>query len=216
MAPVATENAAPSSTAAAAAGAAGAPASAPLPGSLEEATHRYNTTKAALQAGLAKKRIIDRTLTDLESQIYLFEGSYLASTAASGGNIIKGFDSYLKTTAPASSSAAAAAAAAAATGAANVPDEDRMFSLSSATYQRSLELKANESRESSPHASAAHNGEGTKAGRASTPQSTGNADKERNSTPKTNSGGSKLKRKEPSGSHATGGKAVHKKKREDE
>ncbi|PWN42910.1 hypothetical protein IE81DRAFT_283737, partial [Ceraceosorus guamensis] len=61
-----------------------------------EAKERYESTKSTLRSGLSKKRQIDRTLTDLESQIYLFEGSYLSSTASSGGNIIKGFDGYLK------------------------------------------------------------------------------------------------------------------------
>ncbi|CDS00184.1 uncharacterized protein SPSC_00920 [Sporisorium scitamineum] len=115
------------------------------PGSLEEATQRYQAIKLALRTGLANKRIIDRALIDLESQIYLFEGSYLQSTASSGGNIVKGFDSYLK-----NSSASAGSArgnnsnnnAAAALG--DIPLEDRIFSLSSATYQKSLELKANE------------------------------------------------------------------------
>ena len=116
---------------------------APLAGSLEEARERYESTKKALRAGITKKRNIDRTLTDLESQIFLFEGSYLASTSASGGNIVKGFDSYLKATGAGSSSSAAAAAALSADGA-DVAIEDRTFSLSSATYQRSLELKANE------------------------------------------------------------------------
>ncbi|PWN88962.1 NuA4-domain-containing protein [Acaromyces ingoldii] len=115
---------------------------APLAGSLEEARERYESTKKALRAGITKKRNIDRTLTDLESQIFLFEGSYLASTSASGGNIVKGFDSYLKATGAGSSSAAAAAALSA--DGADVAIEDRTFSLSSATYQRSLELKANE------------------------------------------------------------------------
>lgn len=114
---------------------------APLAGSLEEARERYESTKKALRAGITKKRNIDRTLTDLESQIFLFEGSYLASTSASGGNIVKGFDSYLKATGAGSSSAAAAALSA---DGADVAIEDRTFSLSSATYQRSLELKANE------------------------------------------------------------------------
>lgn len=123
----------------------------PLPGSLEEAQQRYEATKKALKSGIAKKRQIDRALTDIESQIFLFEGSYLATTAASGGNIVKGFDGYLKSTATGGYSSKAAAAALAAS-AADVPIEDRMFSQSSATYTRSLQLKANEgrSREQSP------------------------------------------------------------------
>jgi chromatin modification-related protein EAF6 len=131
-----------------------APLDTPLPGSLEEAQQRYETAKKALKSGISKKRQIDRTLTDLESQIFLFEGSYLTNTAASGGNIVKGFDSYLKTNAitGGGSSNRYASINTSMLGNQDVPIEDRMFSLSSATYKRSLEMKANEgrSREESP------------------------------------------------------------------
>ncbi|UZJ53398.1 hypothetical protein CBS101457_002718 [Exobasidium rhododendri] len=126
---------------------------APLPGSLEEAQQRYETTKKTLKANISKKRQIDRTLTDLESQIFLFEGSYLTNTAASGGNIVKGFDSYLKTgSAIGASSSKATSINTSVLGSQDVPPDDRMFSLSSSTFKRSLELKANEarSREESP------------------------------------------------------------------
>ncbi|KDN46987.1 NuA4-domain-containing protein [Tilletiaria anomala UBC 951] len=106
----------------------------PPPQSLEEANQRYGSIKAQLKTSLARKRQMDKALIDLETQIYVFEGSYLSSTAASGGNIVKGFDSYLKTTNPNSASMAAIA------GGKEVLPEDRMFSASSATYERSLEL----------------------------------------------------------------------------
>lgn len=119
----------------------------PLPGSLEEAQQRYENAKKTLKNGIAKKRQIDRNLTDLESQIFLFEGSYLTNTAASGGNIVKGFDGYLKTNALAGgSNRMAAINTSSLLGTQDVPIDDRMFSLSSATYKRSLELKANEGR----------------------------------------------------------------------
>ncbi|PWN19631.1 NuA4-domain-containing protein, partial [Microstroma glucosiphilum] len=98
----------------------------------EEAQARYTALKAQIQETLRKKRNIDRTLSDLESQIWLFEGSYFTSTAASGGNIVKGFENYLKG-GPAGASSGASADA--------VANEDRVFSASSLTYQRSLELK---------------------------------------------------------------------------
>lgn len=122
---------------------------APLPGSLEEAQQRYETTKKALKANISKKRQIDRTLTDLESQIFLFEGSYLTNTAASGGNIVKGFDSYLKTNSVVGGvgSGRATSINTNLLGSQDVPPDDRMFSLSSSTYKRSLELKANEGRQ---------------------------------------------------------------------
>lgn len=106
-------------------------------GSLDEATERYDTVKAKLKEGLERKRKTDQALTDLESQIYLYEGSYLSSTAQSGGNVIRGFDAYLKTGAASVTSTRAAAAP-------TVSNDDRLFSTSSATYQRSLALKMNE------------------------------------------------------------------------
>ncbi len=135
MAPTATGPTAGSSNASTSAPT-GSASTSTLPTSLEEANQRYTSTKLALRTGLANKRLIDRSLIDLESQIYLFEGSYLQSTSTSGGNIVKGFESYLKN---ASTSTARGNAAAA-----EIPLEDRIFSLSSATYAKSLELKANE------------------------------------------------------------------------
>ncbi|CBQ69202.1 conserved hypothetical protein [Sporisorium reilianum SRZ2] len=131
-----------STSASTTAAAAAAASTASQPGSLEEATQRYQATKLALRTGLANKRTIDRALIDLESQIYLFEGSYLQSTASSGGNIVKGFDSYLKNSSTSTGSARGSNSNSAALG--EIPIEDRIFSLSSATYQKSLELKANE------------------------------------------------------------------------
>lgn len=165
--------------------------SASLPGSLEEAKERYESTKRALKAGLSKKRLIDRTLTDLESQIYLFEGSYLSSTAASGGNIIKGFDAYLKLQAPPASRAAAAAAAAAAANGADVPLEDRLFSTSSATYARSLELKADEARRGTGSAGAG----GREAATASPNGTPEPSKKRRKELAQTNGTGSKNKKR---------------------
>ncbi|PAV17470.1 4-domain-containing [Pyrrhoderma noxium] len=89
---------------------------------------RYEAARKELMQALQKKRIVDKQLAQLEVQIYNFENSYLTDTAQhSGGNIIQGFDGYLKTQ--------------------NVgrrrhePTEaDRVFSTSSLTYQKSLEL----------------------------------------------------------------------------
>ncbi|OCF45915.1 hypothetical protein I317_00001 [Kwoniella heveanensis CBS 569] len=78
-----------------------------------------------LEAAQRRKRAIDTTLANLEHSIYAFEGSYLDETAASGGNIIKGFDNYLKPP----------------TGNVNkkkfeTTEADRLFSTSSGTYQQ--------------------------------------------------------------------------------
>lgn len=107
------------------------------PASLDEASQRYEILRAQLKESLEKKRQIDHKVTDLESQIYLYEGSYLNGTAASGGNVIRGFDSYLK---PSSTTATGTRTSMSA-----APNDERLFSNSSTTHQRSLALKANES-----------------------------------------------------------------------
>ncbi|TCD61616.1 hypothetical protein EIP91_008160 [Steccherinum ochraceum] len=89
---------------------------------------RYDAAKEELIKALAKKREADKRLAQLEVQLYTMEGTYLVETSAqSGGNIIQGFENYLK----------------------NVPsgrrkhevgDNDRVFSLSSSSTKKSLEL----------------------------------------------------------------------------
>ncbi|ORX61545.1 NuA4-domain-containing protein [Hesseltinella vesiculosa] len=88
---------------------------------------KYEEAKAELQGLLNRKRQVDASLViNLEHSIYLFEGSYLEDTQ-SNGNIIRGFDGYLS----------------------NRPDKrkqkfnelDRLFSLSSSTYQKALAQK---------------------------------------------------------------------------
>ncbi|EEB90542.1 hypothetical protein MPER_11236, partial [Moniliophthora perniciosa FA553] len=68
----------------------------------------------------------------LEVQIYNLEGTYLTETAAhSGGNIIQGFENYLKNQTTARRRYDAA-------------EHDRLFSSSSLTMQKSLSLMAEE------------------------------------------------------------------------
>ena len=105
------------------------------PASLDEANQQYESLRSQLKENLDKKRQIDHTLTDLESQIYLYEGSYLNTTAASGGNVIRGFDAYLKPTTTGTGTRTSSSIG---------PSDERLFSNSSTTYQRSLALKANE------------------------------------------------------------------------
>lgn len=59
---------------------------------------------------------------NLESQIFSFEGTYLTETTNSGGNIIQGFENYLKHPNAANRKKY------------EVTDSDRLFSNSSATY----------------------------------------------------------------------------------
>jgi len=89
---------------------------------------RYEAIRKELMQALPKKRAVDKQLAHIEVQIYNFEGSYLTETAAhSGGNIIQGFEGYLKNQSVTRRKY-------------EVSDADRMFSNSSLTSQRSLEL----------------------------------------------------------------------------
>ncbi|RSH88477.1 uncharacterized protein EHS24_001022 [Apiotrichum porosum] len=82
---------------------------------------------AELENAQRRKRTIDSTLANLEASIWAFEGSYLDETAASGGNIVKGFDNYLKPPGTQNKKKV------------DNSDVDRLFSTSSVTFQQSLE-----------------------------------------------------------------------------
>ncbi|KAF7299016.1 hypothetical protein MIND_00849900 [Mycena indigotica] len=89
---------------------------------------RYEVLKEALKVALPKKRAIDQQLAQIESQIYEQEKTYLTETALhNGGNIIIGFEGYLK-----NSNATRRKY--------DVADGERLFSNSSLTYAKSLEL----------------------------------------------------------------------------
>jgi hypothetical protein len=49
-----------------------------------------------VEAAQRRKRALDVNLANIEATIWAQESSYLEETAASGGNIIKGFENYLK------------------------------------------------------------------------------------------------------------------------
>ncbi|GMK58977.1 hypothetical protein CspeluHIS016_0604190 [Cutaneotrichosporon spelunceum] len=51
---------------------------------------------AEVEAAQRRKRALDVNLATLEATIWAQEASYLEDTAASGGNIIRGFENYLK------------------------------------------------------------------------------------------------------------------------
>ncbi|KAI0755163.1 NuA4-domain-containing protein [Daedaleopsis nitida] len=89
---------------------------------------KYDAAKKELLAALTKKRNMDKQLAQLEVQIYTLETSYLTDTAAhSGGNIIHGFDGYLKNQPGGRKKY-------------EISDQDRIFSGSSVTYKKALEL----------------------------------------------------------------------------
>ncbi|KAI5294648.1 hypothetical protein KEM52_003532, partial [Ascosphaera acerosa] len=101
----------------------------------------YEKLRRELREAIQKKRVLDRTLAVLEDSIYRFEQSYLEETGA--GNIIRGFDNYIKgTSIPPSAlggvggGGGGGGAAGAARRKAQVNDADRIFSRSSASYNR--------------------------------------------------------------------------------
>ncbi|KAG0054584.1 Chromatin modification- protein meaf6 [Gryganskiella cystojenkinii] len=106
----------------------------PEPSSGEKATYQqYVDAKAELNELMTRKKIVDKNLAGLENSIYAFEGSYLEDTLH-GGNIIRGFDGYIS----------------------NKPekklkysDSDRLFSMSSTTFTKALQIKENPEPESS-------------------------------------------------------------------
>ncbi|KAI0688893.1 NuA4-domain-containing protein [Earliella scabrosa] len=89
---------------------------------------KYDAAKKELLQSLAKKRNLDKQLAQLEVQIYNLETSYLTETAAhSGGNIIHGFEGYLKNQPGGRRKY-------------EISEPDRIFSGSSLTYKKALEL----------------------------------------------------------------------------
>ncbi|KAJ5116025.1 hypothetical protein N7456_000373 [Penicillium angulare] len=94
----------------------------------------YEKLRRELRDTLAKKRLMDKSMGQLEEQIFRFEQSYLEETTA--GNIIKGFDNYIKGSANTSTLGASGLSlgSGVARRKANVTDSDRVFSRSSASY----------------------------------------------------------------------------------
>ncbi|KAJ5210454.1 Histone H4 acetyltransferase NuA4 complex Eaf6 [Penicillium cf. griseofulvum] len=96
----------------------------------------YEKLRRELRDTLQKKRLMDKSMSQLEDQIFRFEQSYLEETTA--GNIIKGFDNYIKGSANGSSLGAAGlglgGSMAGSRRKAQVTESDRVFSRSSASY----------------------------------------------------------------------------------
>ncbi|KAL1958714.1 hypothetical protein VTO42DRAFT_3833 [Malbranchea cinnamomea] len=104
----------------------------------------YEKLRRELRETIQKKRLLDKSLALLEEQIYRFEQSYLEDTGA--GNIIKGFDNYIKGATTTSSLSGAGSGVGSSFGTsgggpntrkrAQVSDADRVFSRSSVSFMR--------------------------------------------------------------------------------
>ncbi|KAJ5396589.1 hypothetical protein N7509_004702 [Penicillium cosmopolitanum] len=95
----------------------------------------YEKLRRDLRDTISKKRLMDKSMSQLEDQIFRFEQSYLEETTA--GNIIKGFDNYIKGSASGSSLGASGLSLGSGAGGrrkAQVTESDRVFSRSSASY----------------------------------------------------------------------------------
>jgi chromatin modification-related protein EAF6 len=104
----------------------------------------YEKLRRDLRDTLSKKRLLDRNMAAIEDQIYRQETAYLEETSTAG-NIVKGFDNYIKASAVSTSANSAGgtisgSAAGGGMGAgrrkAAVSDADRVFSKSSVSYMR--------------------------------------------------------------------------------
>jgi chromatin modification-related protein EAF6 len=105
----------------------------------------YEKLRRDLRDILQKKRILDRNLGVIEDQLYRQETAYLEETSTAG-NIVKGFDNYIKASAVSASANSGAggtisgSAAGGGMGAgrrkAPISDVDRVFSKSSVSYMR--------------------------------------------------------------------------------
>ncbi|KAJ3201176.1 Chromatin modification- protein meaf6 [Dinochytrium kinnereticum] len=102
-----------------------APATAPTPGQNQEL---LDAEKELIEL-LNRKKQVDKALSTLESNLYTYEGSYLEDTQQHG-NIIKGFDGYLSSRNDKRKM--------------KFNDSDRIFSMSSVTYMKSLEMRQRE------------------------------------------------------------------------
>ncbi|MCJ1291329.1 hypothetical protein MMC34_002872 [Xylographa carneopallida] len=94
----------------------------------------YEKLKRDLRETLQKKRLLDKTMAALEEQIYRFEASYLEETSA--GNIIKGFDNYIKGSSTSGTTANATGGGTSTRRKGIVMDHDRVFSRSSVSFTR--------------------------------------------------------------------------------
>ncbi|KAL8694046.1 MAG: hypothetical protein Q9218_001224 [Villophora microphyllina] len=109
----------------------------------------YEKLKRDLRETLQKKRLLDKNMATLEDQIYRIESTYLEETSGAG-NIIKGFDNYIKGSALIGSGGTAGGGGGGSVGGAGgggggtstrrkgVGEMDRVFSRSSCSFMREV------------------------------------------------------------------------------
>ncbi|KAF3043278.1 hypothetical protein E8E11_002734 [Didymella keratinophila] len=97
----------------------------------------YERLRRDLRESLKRKHVLDQNLQALEDNILRTETQYLEETTA--GNIIKGFDNYIK---GAATTTAASGAGTATRRKAQVSDVDRIFSRSSSSFLREASTPA--------------------------------------------------------------------------
>lgn len=142
----------------------------------------YEKLRRDLRDTLNKKRVLDRNMGAIEDQIYRHETAYLEETSAAG-NIVKGFDNYIKASAVSASANSAGgtisgSAAGGGLGAGRrktaINDADRVFSKSSVNYMRDSDSPS--SATSTPNHAATPTGSFTadKAGEKKKKKATGN------------------------------------------
>lgn len=103
----------------------------------------YESLRRTLRDTITKKRALDRTLAQLEDSIHRAETAYLEDTSLAG-NIVKGFDNYIKASAITTATGTAGTISGAAVGGARgrkggLNDADRVFSRSSISWTEKSE-----------------------------------------------------------------------------
>ena len=100
----------------------------------------YEKLRRDLRDTINKKRLLDRNLSSVESEIYKLETAYLEETS-SAGNIVKGFDNYIKAATAGATAAGSGTITGSQAGGARgrrgvANDADRIFSRSSVSFNR--------------------------------------------------------------------------------
>ncbi|CAB4399698.1 unnamed protein product [Rhizophagus irregularis] len=87
---------------------------------------KLEEVEAELKDLLVRKKQVDKSLKTIENNIWNFEGSYLEETH-SGGNLIRGFDSYLRPSTEKKKRT-------------EITPEERLFSRSSVTSEKAVSI----------------------------------------------------------------------------